>query len=98
MSVKGQNLTEILLEHCTNVSDNGVKELISNCKNLKVLNIKYTSVSQQYCDKELFIEETEVHCSHKACVNYKSEMISEYFDVDEYDDDSYSFKDYRYRR
>ena len=98
MSVKGQNLTEIFLEHCTNVSDNGVKELISNCKNLKVLNIKHTSVSQQYCDKELFIEETEVHCSHKACVNYKSEMISEYFDVDEYDDDSYSFKDYRYRR
>ena len=98
ISVKGQNLKEILLEHCTKVSDNGVKELISNCKNLKLLNIKHTSVSQQYCDKELFIEETDVHCSHKACVNYKSEMISEYFDVDEYDDDSYSFKDYRYRR
>ena len=91
-------LKELSLEKCVNISEDSVKVLIANCKNLELLNIKYTFVSKPYCDKELFIKETEVHCSHKGCVNYKSDVLSEYFDDSEYDDDSYSFKDYRYRR
>ena len=91
-------LKELSLEKCVNISEDSVKVLIANCKNLELLNIKHTFVSKSYCDKELFIKETEVHCSHKGCINYKSDVLSEYFDDSEYDDDSYSFKDYRYRR
>ena len=91
-------LKELSLEKCVNISEDSVKLLIANCKNLELLNIKHTFVSKPYCDKKLFIKETEVHCSHKGCVNYKSDVLSEYFDDSEYDDDSYSFKDYRYRR
>ena len=55
-------------------------------------------VSQKYCDTRLFLKDVEVHCSHKKCVNFKSDVLNEYYDGNEYDDDSYSFKDYRYRR
>merc|ERR1712126_557646 len=91
-------LKELSLEKCVNISEESVKILIANCKNLELLNIKYTFVSKPYCDRKLFIKETKVHCSHKGCVNYKSDVLSEHFDDSEYDDDSYSFKDYRYRR
>ena len=91
-------IRELCLEKCPNISDNGMKYLISNCKTLKILNIKQTSVTKVYCDKELFLEEIKVICNHKGCVNYKSDIVSEYLDEDEYDHDSYTFKDYRYRR
>ena len=91
-------IRKVCFEKCPNISDHGVKYLISNCKMIEILNIKHTSVSKLYCDKELFLEGTEVFCSHKGCVNYKSDIISEYLDEDEYEHDSYSFKDYRYRR
>ena len=90
-------LREVSLLKCVNISDNGIKELIEQCKRLQILCIKDTSVSKQYCDS-LFSSSLEVICSHRNCINYRSDMSNILMGVNDYDDDSYSFKDYRYRR
>jgi hypothetical protein len=90
-------LREVSLQKCTNISDNGVKCLIEHCKRLQSLFIKYTSVSKQYCDS-LFSTKLEVICAHRNCINYRSDSCNLLTGFNDYDEDSYTFKDYRYRR
>ena len=90
-------LREVSLQKCTNISDNGVKCLIEHCKRLQKLFIKYTSVSKQYCDS-IFSTKLEIVCAHRNCINYRSDSWESLMGMNDYDDDSYTFKDYRYRR
>ena len=91
------DLKELSLECCVNVGDAGVNYIIKRCKGLDKLAIKCTAVSQAYCDV-LFYEVREVICSHCYCVNYKSDFPDDILDLNEYEEDSFSLKDYRYRR
>ena len=90
-------LRVISLKRCRNIGDHGIYQLIVACAHLKILEIKYTNVSKKFCS-DIFSIEREIMCNHRNCVNYHSDLPFELLDVNNYEDDSYSFKDYRYRR
>ena len=90
-------LRVISLKSCKNIGDHGIYQLIVACLHLKTLEIKCTNVSKDFCS-DIFSIEREIMCNHRNCVNYHSDLPFELLDVNNYEDDSYSFKDYRYRR